>query len=175
MKVIYHKFRNHKIQNDTKILIIGTFNPDVRENDAEFFYGRSRNYLWKLLPLCFGYDDLKREPTKGKLRFINKMKIDFVDLIESVRIEDGQEGNYDDKYIDNHVTGWKDIITLIKDHSSIKKVVFTRRTFIGIQQIKTRIFEIKDFCDSNGIQFTFLVTPARFYSSKKLSEWISCF
>jgi len=72
MKEIKHKFSGHKIQKDTEILIIGTFNPDTEGNDAEFFYGRSRNYLWKILPLCIGNEDLKGKPFDEKLRFIKK-------------------------------------------------------------------------------------------------------
>lgn len=175
MKTVYHKFRNHSIQLDTKILVIGTFNPDVLGNKAEFFYGRSRNYLWTLLPMCFGIDDLKGKSTEEKLAFIHKMKIDFVDLIDSVQIEAGQEENYDDQYIDSRVTDWNNVIELIKKHPSIQEVVFTRRTFAGIHQIKTRILEIETFCQKNGIKFTFLVTPARFYSPAKLNEWKNCF
>ena len=62
METVYHKFKDHKIQDDTQLLVIGTFNPDVKGNSADFFYGRPRNYLWKLLPLCFGYENLKEKP-----------------------------------------------------------------------------------------------------------------
>jgi len=171
MKEINHKFSGHKIQNDTEILIIGTFNPDVKGNTAEFFYDRSRNYLWKILPLCFGYEDLKKRTVEEKSHFINEVKIDFVDLIESVLAESGQEDNVDDKYIDSRISSCNDIISLIDNHKTIRKVAFTRMSFGGIPNIKKRISEIQAFCESHGIQFQCLVTPARFYSEAKLLEW----
>lgn len=45
MGKVKHRFINHKINPDTEILILGTFNPEAKENEADFFYGRSRNYL----------------------------------------------------------------------------------------------------------------------------------
>ena len=37
MVTIKHKFIAHQIQPDTKTLIIGTFNPDSPDNEADFF------------------------------------------------------------------------------------------------------------------------------------------
>lgn len=37
MTLVKHKFRDHQIQADTEILIIGTFNPDAAKNNADFF------------------------------------------------------------------------------------------------------------------------------------------
>mgnify|MGYP000203195880 CR=1 FL=1 len=54
MKTIKHKFLDHNINPKAEMLFLGTFNPETENNDADFFYGRSRNYLWKLLPLAIG-------------------------------------------------------------------------------------------------------------------------
>jgi len=99
------------------------------------------------------------------------MKIDFTDLIASVRIEPGQETNYDDKYLDTHDPNWNDVLSLITNHKSDKKVIFTRKSFVGIPKMKKQISEIKQYCESNGIQFQYLVTPSRFYSVSKQLEW----
>jgi len=37
MTTIKHKFRDHKINPLTEILVVGTFNPETVENIAEFF------------------------------------------------------------------------------------------------------------------------------------------
>ena len=58
MKIIRHRFLHLPIDAATEILIVGTFNPDTDKNPAEIFYGRSRNFLWKLLPIALGQDDL---------------------------------------------------------------------------------------------------------------------
>lgn len=57
MPIIGHKFIDHQLNPNTMVLIVGTFNPNVNNNEADFFYGRNRNYLWRLLPIAFGQND----------------------------------------------------------------------------------------------------------------------
>jgi hypothetical protein len=45
MTNIKHRFLNHNINPLTETLIIGIFNPDTKENTADFFYGRQRIFL----------------------------------------------------------------------------------------------------------------------------------
>lgn len=81
MITVQHRFLDHQINPETETLIIGTFNPETVDNKAEFFYGRSRNYLWRLLPTAFGETDLKNASKQEKLEFIQKYKIDLTDLL----------------------------------------------------------------------------------------------
>ena len=67
MVIVAHKFKNHHIQPDTEILVIGTFSPDAPKNLADFFYGRNRNNLWKLIPFAFDKESLKSKPTNDKI------------------------------------------------------------------------------------------------------------
>jgi G:T/U-mismatch repair DNA glycosylase len=172
---IKHKFINHKIDINTTILIVGTFNPDVIGNDAEFFYGRKRNFLWTLLPKVFNESSLKDCDNKAKLCFMKKHKIDFADLILEIDVESGEENNYSDDYIDGRVIKWKNIIEDIFKKHRIQKVYFTRKTFSNIPNIKKRIFEIKEYCNNHNIKFNFLVTPARLENKAKLDEWKKAF
>lgn len=171
MITIKHKFLDHQINPNTETLIIGTFNPETAKNDAEFFYGRGRNFLWKLLPVAFGEKDLKYASKQKKIDFIKEHKIDFTDLIEEVQVEEGKEANYYDGYIDDKITRWKNIIALIDTLPNLKRVCFTRKTFTDIPQMKKQISEIQNHCDKKGIFFQALITPARFYSEKKQTEW----
>ena len=59
MTKIKHRFVDHKIDVNTEILVVGTFNPETPENIADFFYGRQRNFLWTLMPTAFGENSLK--------------------------------------------------------------------------------------------------------------------
>lgn len=171
MVLVKHKFANHKIQNNTKILILGTFNPDVDGNKAVFFYGRPQNHLWKLLPLIFGENNLKKGSIDKKKLFMKKHKIDFADLIYEVEIEKGQETNYEDKYLDKRVKKWFNIVKLLENDPSIKEVYFTRKTFVAIPNMKIKIDEIKDYCDKNNLKFECLETPSRFFNTDKLKKW----
>lgn len=175
MKIIKHKFRDHPIDANTEILIIGTFNPDTENNPADFFYGRNRNFLWRLLATAFNVDDLKGKSRAEKTQFIATAKIDFIDLIQEVSVEEGHETNYDDAYLDNKVLRWRDIISELQKLEKIKKVCFTRKSFSDIPEMRNKIQQIKTYCDSNQIKFQYLTTPARFYRKDKQDEWTTFF
>lgn len=101
MTKIRHRFINHTINPKTETLIIGTFNPDTEGNSAEFFYGRQRNFLWTLLSTAFNETSLKGQSKEEKLKFIEKYRIDFIDLISEVEVS--EVANYKDGYLDNKV------------------------------------------------------------------------
>lgn len=175
MVTIQHKFLSHKINPHTETLIIGTFNPFSSNNKAEFFYGRERNFLWRLLPKAFGDNDLKAHSIQEKIDFIKKRKIDFIDLISEINVAEGEENNYDDSYIDDKVISWRNIKLEIDKLSNLKKVCFTRKTFSGIPKMKIKIEEIQTYCESKNIRFQFLITPARNYTSRKQIIWTNFF
>ncbi|MEI7724495.1 MAG: hypothetical protein WCK09_05280 [Bacteroidota bacterium] len=171
MATLKHRFLDHKINSETETLIIGTFNPETEGNDAEIFYGRSRNFLWRLLPTAFIEKDLKQADKLEKLAFIKRKKIDFIDLILQIEVDNGQEKNYLDSYIDSRVIEWRDIILEIKNLKALKRVCFTRKTFSGIPSMQKRVEAVQEYCDKNDIIFQAMTTPARYYSEDKQTEW----
>ncbi len=173
MTTIQHRFTDHKINSKTETLIIGTFNPDTEKNIAEFFYGRQRNFLWTLITTAFGEASLKGKSKEEKLKFIEKRKIDFIDLISVVEVE--EVANYNDAYLDTRVSEWKNIISEIKKLPNIKRVCLTRKSFSDIPNMKTEIDKIKNYCESQNIKFQFLTSPARFYRADKQQEWSNFF
>lgn len=175
MIIIKHRFLSYPVESGTQYLIVGTFNPDTEKNEADFFYGRRQNYLWTLLPVAFGENNMKKLSKSEKELFIRKYKIRLVDVIEEVSVDEGEETNYNDIYIDNKVTKWRDIITLINGLPHLKKVCFTRKTFAGIPNIRKHIEEIQRHCENKGIEFKALPTPARFYNIAKQQVWTDFF
>jgi G:T/U-mismatch repair DNA glycosylase len=171
MRKIKHRFTNHTINPYTEILILGTFNPDTKDNEADFFYGRSRNYLWRILPTAYNESDLKGAPKNEKLDFIAKHKIDLTDLILEVNVEEGQEANYYDGFIDSKVSEWNDTIGVIDKLPNLRKICFTRKTYSDIPNMEKRIQEVIKNCEKRNIQFQAMVTPARFYRKDKQEEW----
>src|SRR3972149_2469933 len=109
-EIVRHRFLDHKINPQTETLIIGTFNPDTPANKADFFYSTGRNYLGCLLPRAFGENPLKQADKAAKLDFVRDKRIDFIDLISAVQVDQGKEGNRADKYIDKKVLEWRDVI-----------------------------------------------------------------
>lgn len=83
--IIKHKFLDLFPLQGKKILIIGTFNPDVTCNDAKFFYGRAKNFFWRLLPEVFGKESLKGN-IKGQKEFYLTRK-SFDKSVQNIRDE----------------------------------------------------------------------------------------
>lgn len=169
MHRIIHRFIHHPIHPRTKILILGTFNPDTPQNTAEFFYGRQRNFLWKLLPLAFGQSSLKDRSVTDKQQFMKQYQIDFIDLIKEVLVD--EPSNYDDYYLDDKVAEWRDVIGELELLPELKMVCLTRKTFSGIPNIKKKVVEVARYCEVRKIDFCLLPTPARIYSQRKQEEW----
>ena len=170
MPQVLHKFRNHFVNRNSKILILGTFNPDV-PTGPDFFYGRPRNYLWQLLPACWNLESLKNKELRAKRAFMELYKIDFADLIQSVEVPEGTQTNVDDAYIDGFATQWNAVIPLIDSLESLNAVYFTRKTFVGIPNIKERVLAIENHCLKARIRFHCLETPARFANLAKQRQW----
>jgi G:T/U-mismatch repair DNA glycosylase len=171
MPIILHKFKDHQVNAQTEVLFLGTFNPDI-PNGADFFYGRSRSFLWHLLPQCWDLPPLKEASLVEKQEFMATYKIDFADLITALDVPLGEEENVDDDFIDSHVQQWKDIIALIDTLPELKEVYFTRKTFNGIPNMRTQVRMIASYCFKKGIRFCKLETPARFYNPEKQQQWI---
>jgi hypothetical protein len=100
MKTIEHKFigelkkleqekifANRSIIGQNKLLIVGTFNPSAdmvyKPNDAEWFYGRKANNLWRYIPEGIIDKSLKEKQKKDWIKFCNNNKIVIIDLVKS--------------------------------------------------------------------------------------------
>ncbi len=173
--IVKHKLLKEYPLVGKKIVIIGTFNPDVECNYAEFFYGRAKNFFWDLLPAMFGEESLKGDVQKQK-EFLAQHDIELSDLILSVEMSEKDLCSYGDEKL-KKVIEWNTpniLKTLSKGNT--KEVYFTRKSFDkSVQNIRDEIYKIKEFCDKNGVKFGFLPTPSRFYNDKKLEEWKSVF
>ena len=121
MSIVYNKFKTYQVNPNTEILILGTFSHDVKDG-ADFFFGKPRNYLWHLLPVCWGLPSLKEASLSDKQLFMKTYKIDFADIIESLEVPEGEENNLDDVFIDQHAHEWKDIVSVINQLSHLKAV-----------------------------------------------------
>lgn len=171
MPIVKNKFIDYTIHTNTEILILGTFSHDIADG-ADFFFGKPRNYLWHLLPICFGLSSMKESSLTVKKEFMIKYKIDFADIIDTLEVPEGEENNLDDTFIDNHAFEWKNINGLIDSLPNLKAVYFTRKTFNGIANAKLQIVQIAAYCKQKDIRFCKLETPAKYYDDTKQKQWI---
>ena len=171
MPQISHKFKHILPDAGTEILILGTFVHEGEE-DTDFFYGRSRNFLWHLLPICRKGESLKDAALSEKRHFMQAQKIGFADLIDALEVPEGEETNTDDTFVDSNVLQWNDIISLIDSLPDLTAVYFTRKTFNGIPNLKVQMGLIAAHCKQKGIRTCKLETPARHFSEEKQQQWI---
>ena len=174
-KRVKHKFLTYEIDPQTETLIVGTFNPSTSKDD--FFYGSSKNSLWTLLPRAFGEDYLKGKDKEDKKIFIRARRIDFIDLISEVEVDIGEENNRDDEYITRREPEWRNVIMELDKLLFLKRVCFTRKRkgLDSVPKIKPKIQEIDYYCRERKICFACLISPARFYSAAKQTEWSDFF
>ena len=88
-----------------------------------------------------------------------------------MKVDEGEEANYLDTYIDFRVKEWSDILNELKSLKNLKRVCFTRRTFERIPNMAMKIQEVQKYCESSKIKFKCMSTPARFYNEEKQAEW----
>lgn len=171
--IINHKFIKDNPINGKEIIIIGTFNPNIEENKAEFFYSRNRNYFWELLNEVFEETNNFKDKNsiENKKSFINNKNIELTDLIISVDINESNLSKYSDELLINVVKWNTDEILYILKQNKTKKVFFTRKSFNKVNFIKIQIKRIEEFCLENEIIFQYLPTPSRFINDKKIKEW----
>ena len=170
---VKHKFLCHRIHPSTETLIIGTFNPNVPENNANFFYSTGRNYLWTILPHAFSEESLRGTEKADKLAFIRKRHIDFIDLISEVEVDVGREGSRSDKYLDKRECVWRDVIAEIEQLHQLKRVCFTRRSFSDVPNICAQVDKNETYLRVRrpNVPFEKLISPARFYNAEKQLQW----
>ena len=154
------------------MLIIGTFNPGHECNkDNEFFYDSPGNRLWKLLPNVFGEQDLRNSTRDQKLKFSRDKRIDFIDIIEEVEVEEEQACNRADKYIDGKVTQWRNVSDQLQKLSSLNRVCFTRSTLKDVRNIKAQVDKLSKYLESRKLQLRLIRTPAWIPHKDEQSLW----
>ena len=171
MPVIENKFANYKPSPETKILLVGLFTANT-EHNGDFFYGKARNFLWHMLPICFNKLSLKDEPLEQKQLFMKTHAIDFADVVLSLEVPDEYEAIMEDDFIDAHVHKFANLVEMISTLPKLEAVYFTRKTFNGIPNIKAQIKLLETACKQQQIRLCKLDTPARHYSNEKQQQWI---
>jgi hypothetical protein len=182
-----HKFHGHSehLDGDKALiprwefntLIVGTFNPEIKfhpKNAANYFYGRRRNYFWKILPKFCGLPSIPHDDIEAQIKFLKKEGIGLTDLLVSINDADVNNPKHIERIqtvLDRDIETFTDftwntphIISLIETRQ-VKAVYFTK---LGIRyggDLRVDTFEfqmrvIEGFCDLKGILCHRLFTPS---------------
>jgi hypothetical protein len=160
-----------------KTLIIGTFNPENRfhpDNSAQYYYGRSRNYLWKVLPKFAGEDSIPHQDVKRQINFLKNYEIGLTDLLISVVDADVNNSLHKDRIktvLDNQIESFSNfkwnteyILETLKNNK-VGGVYFTKLGLPNMKNIGAHTFEfqmriIEKYCKKNNISHNRLFTPS---------------
>lgn len=158
-------------------LIIGTFNPETiwhPQNAAQYFYGRTKNYLWKILPQFVGADAIPHADVAAQMEFLKQHNIGLTDLL--IRINDAEIENpdhvtkirtvLDDQIEQFNVFEWN--TSFIMDYitnNDIQAIYFTKlgnpnQININPQTFEAQIREIENRCSDLEIPSYRLHTPS---------------
>lgn len=151
-------------------LIIGTFNPEnawAPNNDAEYFYGRPRNYFWRILPRFAGEPSIHRLDVHSQIDFLQRKKIAVTDLL--IEIEGADINNLEhiqliNGFLDDDVNNFAPLrwntqrIIHYLTVNDVKAVYFTKLGGNGV--FEPQMVIIEDFCHENGISVKRLHTPS---------------
>ena len=105
-------FCGEQIVPESKILVIGTFNPDnnscVGENNALWFYGRNKSKFWRYFPNALTGNSL--HPNDGQINFPEVWKsycvenrIVIIDLIKKIKHEEILQ-NFSDSEVESRIS-----------------------------------------------------------------------
>lgn len=148
-----HKFYGHEFhQNcefgllpnwEAKTLIIGTFNPSNifhPDNTAQYYYGRSKNLFWDILPFFAGEVSIDKSNSQIQKLFLENNRIALTDLL--ISIDDAESNNSEHK----------SRIQTVKDKEIEKFNSFTWNTEFILKYIEANKIE--------AVYFTFLSNPS---------------
>lgn len=189
---------NHRFQNELtthtyplNYLFIGTFNPEWNNpngNNANWFYTRSRNSLWHILPMVLDGDDLFdfRQDTNFLKGWCSDHGIGFSDLISVV--VDAEEENpqhfadiigFQDQILENYHLASTNLEALITRNAETLRnggVYLTRYSHTLKQNGQIIGFwnTVQDLCMVLNIPVNCLVTPSNGYRleiAEKVEMW----
>lgn len=178
------EFAGRSVTGSNKLLIVGTFNPSsnwsTKKNDAEWFYGRKQNNLWRYIPEAVIGKSLKNDNKEMWVSFCKQHKIVIIDLIKSFNSIDKLKSFSDieieiklgkkyaqPEYFDSNKSF---------SESKFKNVIFTRKTWgndIAILQnakneLINSLFELKAITSKEQI----IYCPAPWGNFKnRAMEW----
>jgi len=185
-----HRFLNELIPDwEIEYLFVGTFNPEwdsPNGNNANYFYGRSTNDFWYILPQVFGGKNLmdKRFQKETLKDYLKNKKIGLTDIVERIDNVDFNIAqhkkdvfSFQDKEIEKYKIVFNDEIINLINRNTLRGIFFTRKVNNN-SVLCQKWLEIRKYCEDKGVvRVAELVTPSRGYHSngytrdRKLQEW----
>jgi hypothetical protein len=177
-------FCGEKINPNSKVLFIGTFNPDdngyAMNNNAVWFYGRTQSKFWRYMPIALGgqslhINDLAADAQLNRLNrwrgYCLDHKLVIIDLVKSIKTDDILE-SFSDREVNEKISLDLTNVEIFDVSSAFKGVTFERVVYslLWTDQQVTRLRAIRDIvnkqlieigCIQNPNQIKYCKTPSR--------------
>lgn len=175
---------NAPLNGNFKILIVGTFNGNIKGNTATWFYGRPENEFWCLFPRMLGHqtmhpvdrDENFVELTTLWKKFCAENKIVIVDLFKDVLVQLESHADKElEKLAPNQVVEF-DFMKAF-ENTSFDKVMFTWKGMNNNLLTEMKI-KYSNFFETRASSIHHLLTPSNAYSKPrnfKLNQWIQSY
>jgi G:T/U-mismatch repair DNA glycosylase len=166
-----------------KILVVGTFNPDLSDNEAKWFYGREINEFWFLFPRMLGFASLHPADIKDEREhhlvckeFCDANNILIVDILKQVNAElKGYTDSEIDKLDMEQVIPFDFKAAFVSNKP--EKVIFTWKGNSGkITGVLKKKFI--DYLIENNIKYCEMPSASPIYRKgrkAKLNEWMEAY
>ena len=185
-------FCGEKIQSKSKILIIGTFNPNnescIGQNNATWFYGRNQSKFWRYFPNALTGNSL--HPNDGIENFPELWKnycvkngIVIIDLIKSINSNEILQ-SFSDREVENKIsqdlsnTNYFDVKKAFKDVKFERVIYSLLWSDNNIQKMRTikniinkSLLEIGSIQNQNQVKYC--STPSRNDAQNSWNEGVN--
>jgi hypothetical protein len=168
------------LKGNYEILIVGTFNANIKGNSAPWFYGRPENEFWYLFPRMLEFPSMHPVDRNENVETLTKLWKQFCDQNKIVIVDIFKEVMLD---LPNHSDA--NLMNLINEQFNAFefKVAFENSTFdyvifTWVGKSKNTLTNIKndyiDYFSKKGSKIVQLITPSNAYSKPrafKLNSW----
>ena len=121
-----------KLLYNSKTLVLGSFNPNNKGNNTDFYYGRCSNFFWKVIADIEGKkEQYYCNSIKNKLEAMEKHSFCFLDLIDSIEISsENSDSNVIHDFVRNKIhNGYSDSVLFTSNTKYKNNNVEVKRTY----------------------------------------------
>ena len=163
---LINNWENPELFGNSETLILGSFNPYntfSEEKNADYYYGRQTNHLWKIIASLLGKEtDYYFNNIDRKYEVMYKYKFSFMDVIDSIDIS-ANDKEILNEYISNNI--FQNFIdqklftsrTSFKDHKIEIKRNYNQRIISILESKNIKI--VIHTMGNNRIKFDFSTSP----------------
>ena len=186
----HQTFCGKPINPKSKILFVGTFNPDnescVKQNNATWFYGRSKSKFWRYMPNALTGNSLhfldgNIDVPKSWRNYCVQNKLVIIDLVKSIQVDDILE-NFGDRQVDCKINHGLTNVNRFNARMAFKNITFEKVIYSlswadnQIHRLKKLKIELnKTLLEIGSIeneehQIKYCLTPSR-NDQKTIDSW----